>query len=246
MKEMNIGRTIVAKRKEKGRTQEALAHYIGVSKASVSKWETRQSYPDITFLPQLTAYFNISIDELIGYSPQMTKEDIKHTYHRLSLAFSKQPFDNVLSECETIIKKYYSCFPLLMQMVILLVNHCTLAKDKETQMKVLQDAIQLCDRIKAESEDVWLSKQANSMATVCHILLHQHEDTLELLEGTIKPVIIDEIVLSNAYMLSGNPVKARTVLQVSRYQSVNSLVGVGASYLLQHANDVDKFKEILR
>ena len=66
MKELNIGKTIVTKRREKGLTQEDLAAYIGVSKASVSKWETGQSYPDITLLPQLGAYFNISIDELMG------------------------------------------------------------------------------------------------------------------------------------------------------------------------------------
>lgn len=40
MKEINIARTIIDKRKEKGITQEDLAEYIGVSKASVSKWET--------------------------------------------------------------------------------------------------------------------------------------------------------------------------------------------------------------
>jgi transcriptional regulator with XRE-family HTH domain len=49
MKEINIAKTIITKRKEKGITQDELAAYIGVSKASVSKWETAQSYPDITF-----------------------------------------------------------------------------------------------------------------------------------------------------------------------------------------------------
>ena len=40
LNELNIAKTIVLKRKEKGITQEELAAYIGVSKASVSKWET--------------------------------------------------------------------------------------------------------------------------------------------------------------------------------------------------------------
>jgi Predicted transcriptional regulators len=83
MKEINIAKMLVTKRKEKGITQDEIAAYIGVSKASVSKWETGQSYPDITFLPQLAAYFNISIDELMGYAPQMIKEDIKKLYHRI-------------------------------------------------------------------------------------------------------------------------------------------------------------------
>lgn len=40
LNELNIAKTLVLKRKEKGITQEELAAYIGVSKASVSKWET--------------------------------------------------------------------------------------------------------------------------------------------------------------------------------------------------------------
>lgn len=40
MREINIAITITAKRKEKGITQDQLAEYIGVTKASVSKVET--------------------------------------------------------------------------------------------------------------------------------------------------------------------------------------------------------------
>lgn len=44
MKEIHIARALVRKRKEKGITQEELARYIGVTKASVSKWETGVSH----------------------------------------------------------------------------------------------------------------------------------------------------------------------------------------------------------
>lgn len=43
MNELNIAKTLLRKRKEKGITQDELANYIGVSKAAVSKWETGQS-----------------------------------------------------------------------------------------------------------------------------------------------------------------------------------------------------------
>jgi transcriptional regulator with XRE-family HTH domain len=36
VKEINIAKTIITKRKEKGITQDELAAYIGISKASVS------------------------------------------------------------------------------------------------------------------------------------------------------------------------------------------------------------------
>ena len=137
MKEINIAQTIVNKRKEKGITQEDLAEYIGVSKASVSKWETGQSYPDITLLPQLAAFFNISIDELMNYSPQMTGPDIKKLYHKLAKDFSEKPFEEVYEECMAIIKKYYSCFPLLLQMCALLLNHYMMAESKARQEEII-------------------------------------------------------------------------------------------------------------
>ena len=109
MKEMNLGRILIENRRKRGITQDELAAHIGVSKGAVSKWETGSSLPDISLLPQLASYFDISIDELIGYQPQMEKEDIQKLYIRLSKDFSVLPFDEVLAECLEIIKKYYSC-----------------------------------------------------------------------------------------------------------------------------------------
>ena len=66
MKEINLGRILIENRHKRGITQEELAEYIGVSKAAVSKWEIGMTYPDISLLPRLASYFNISIDELMG------------------------------------------------------------------------------------------------------------------------------------------------------------------------------------
>ena len=106
MNELNISTIIAQNRREKAMTQEQLASYMGVSKASVSKWETGQSYPDITFLPQLATLFNISIDQLMGYSPQMTKEEIRKLYQRFSKAFAEKPLEDVLEELKETEKKY--------------------------------------------------------------------------------------------------------------------------------------------
>lgn len=65
MKEINLGRILIENRHKRGITQEELAAYLGVSKAAVSKQETETTYPDITLLPQLAAYFLFHIGSLL-------------------------------------------------------------------------------------------------------------------------------------------------------------------------------------
>lgn len=56
-------------RKNKGIGQQDLAEVLGVSFQSVSKWETGTTMPDITLLPNIAEYFNVSVDELLGLKP---------------------------------------------------------------------------------------------------------------------------------------------------------------------------------
>lgn len=245
MKEINIAKMLTTKRKEKGITQDELATYIGVTKASVSKWETEQSYPDITFLPQLAAYFNISIDELIGYEPQMIKDDIKKLYHRLSSEFGNKSFNEVLKECRAIIKKYYSCFPLLLQMSILLTNHYMLATENKERVAILHEVIELCIRIKTESGDLELSKQANSIEAMCQMCVGHPGNVLDLLNGTERPTLNDVPILVQAYQMSGNVQKSNEVLQISIYSELIKIVGNASLYLLIQIHGSDKFEEIL-
>ena len=44
---LNIAENIMIFRKKKGVTQEEMASFLGVTKASVSKWENGLSMPDI-------------------------------------------------------------------------------------------------------------------------------------------------------------------------------------------------------
>ena len=64
-----IGQNIAGYRKEKGITQETLAEICSVTPQAVSKWESGQSYPDITLLPAIAALFGVTIDSLLTDNP---------------------------------------------------------------------------------------------------------------------------------------------------------------------------------
>ncbi len=227
MNHINLKDTLYAKRREKGITQEQLASYLGVTKASVSKWETGQSYPDIVLLPQLATYFDISIDALINYNPQMSAYDIRQLYIQLAKDFSEKPFDQVFMGIEKIVKQYFSCFPLLQQMGILLLNHFQHAEE-EKQKEILNYAITLFARIKSQSRDLSLCKQSNCLQALCNLALENPVEAIQLL-GDVDVVLLDEPgILANAYVMQGNVEKAMEILQISTYQhlliTVNTLI----------------------
>lgn len=62
---ITLGSRISEYRKRIGITQDQLAEHMNVSPQAVSKWENDLSCPDISSLPQLAEYFNVTIDELL-------------------------------------------------------------------------------------------------------------------------------------------------------------------------------------
>ena len=67
---MTLGERLVRLRNQAGMSQDALAEKLGVSRQSVSKWETDASVPDLDKLVKLSEIFDRSLDELVkGEAP---------------------------------------------------------------------------------------------------------------------------------------------------------------------------------
>lgn len=67
---MDIGNQIRSLRLRRGVTQEAVAQRLNVTAQAVSKWERGAAVPDISLLPELSAYFGVTIDELFSLSDE--------------------------------------------------------------------------------------------------------------------------------------------------------------------------------
>lgn len=63
-----IGENIKRFRRNRNLTQEEVASHLGISFQAISKWERGEGYPDITMLPALAHYFQMTVDDLIGVS----------------------------------------------------------------------------------------------------------------------------------------------------------------------------------
>ena len=75
---MEIGNQIKQLRQRRGITQEALAQHLGVTAQAVSKWERGVATPDIGMLPDISAYFGVTIDELFALSDDTRMERIRN------------------------------------------------------------------------------------------------------------------------------------------------------------------------
>ena len=62
---MTLGETICRLRKERGMSQGDLADRLGVSRQSVSKWETDGSVPDLDKLVAMSRLFGVTLDQLV-------------------------------------------------------------------------------------------------------------------------------------------------------------------------------------
>lgn len=89
---MTIGDKIAKLRKENNYTQEQLADLLGVSRQSVSKWESNVAYPETAKLIELGKLFDCSMDYLLkdevtdkqGAQPEPKQEPFAdHLYRRV-------------------------------------------------------------------------------------------------------------------------------------------------------------------
>ena len=62
---MDFGGKLQELRKSRGMTQEELAEALFVSRTAISKWESGRGYPNIDSLKEISAFFGVTIDELL-------------------------------------------------------------------------------------------------------------------------------------------------------------------------------------
>ena len=216
---ISVGANIYRLRKEARLTQDDLASYLGVTKASVSKWETGQSYPDIELLPRIATYFDTTVDKLMGYEPQMSRSGIKRECARLRTAFANEPFAQAHAQCQELVRDYYSCYPLLAQIAMMYLNHMDLAEEPERK-KLAEEAVGLCHRIRRNSESSADVKLAEVIEASFLLATGNPQAAIEALGEMPDFDMGSDLLLANAYSATGQVDEADKALQGSLVQSL--------------------------
>ena len=221
---LKVGENILHKRKERGITQEELAEFMMVTKASVSKWETGQSYPDILLLPKLATFFNISVDELIGYDPDLSSAQIQKFYIDLENRVTDTDMDSIVEDIKIKIKQYYSCFELLYYMALFILNHCGLATDTTKKEEYLEYANHILKRVREDSKDPILKEQSLSLRAACLISLGKSEEALNILPSSDMLSISKDCLVASAYLKTKKDNEVDQKLQVMIYKNIIDLI----------------------
>ena len=74
---MTIGATIKKLRQEQDVTQEQLAEALGITSRAVSQWERDRTAPDISQLPALANFFDVTTDYLLGVDVRCKEEAVR-------------------------------------------------------------------------------------------------------------------------------------------------------------------------
>jgi len=176
--ELKIGDNIKRLRKNKGMTQEQLAELLNISCAAVSKWESSDTYPDITIIMPLARVFDVSIDELMGYNSAKVEAEIE----KMIIDYRQLQAEGKYQEATELIKLARKEYPndyRVMSLYIWDLAGGSADNSQETLNVYHDEFLQICDCILGGCTDESLRLETITMKAK---LLHAAGDTEAALE----------------------------------------------------------------
>ena len=96
--ELTLSQNICKLRKEHHLTQEQLAEALGVTFASVSKWERGVATPELQLIAKMADFFGVSLDALVGFTLQ--SGSIQETEEELHILQKQKKYREGLEKAE--------------------------------------------------------------------------------------------------------------------------------------------------
>jgi transcriptional regulator with XRE-family HTH domain len=208
-------------RKERGATQEDLAHSVGVSVPAVSKWESSQAYPDISLLPSIARYFNTTIDRLLDYELDISEDEIMALMKSLGQVFEEDGVEAGVALCEQSLYRYPNNLLLKLRTGGLYFTYLSRAVNEEEAGDLAWKAIRLLE-MASESDNNDIAYSAFYFLSALYLFVGQTVKSEEVLSRIPKNPINPEDMLVPLYV------------QQSRYDEALKLLQTNMLRRLQH------------
>lgn len=102
---IRLGEKIRTLRKARNLSQEVVAQYLGVSFQAVSKWENGDTMPDVTMIPAIASFFEVSTDELFDFNRLDTEQKVHKTCWSIAEYRNEEP-ERAERELRELLKQY--------------------------------------------------------------------------------------------------------------------------------------------
>lgn len=200
--QIRIGENLRKLRIKNELTQEKLAEVFGVSPQAISRWENNSTYPDVTMLPSIANYYNVSIDELMGMDEIRNVEKINSTFSIIHEYESKGMIDEAIQTLREVIKVYPSNCGFLSELALAL----TLKSNTDTEYELVNEAIALSERVLLNSTSEKL--RSTTKANLCFLYLKANEDEKAIKLAKTLPhvwecreILLPEMLSSDDYVI---------------------------------------------
>lgn len=138
-----LGETIRNLRISNGITQEKFDYEMGVSAQAVSRWENGVTYPDITMLPTIADYFDVTLDALMGRCKELEWKERNEFFQRVYHLQENGQLTQIAEAYELMLHKYPNDVYLLHGKAWFLYSQFKKSEDPA----LAKEIISLCSRI---------------------------------------------------------------------------------------------------
>ena len=218
---LKLGENLKKFRLQRELTQEQLADVLGVSAQAVSRWENGTTYPDITLLPTIASYFEITLDELMGMENWRSEEQLKELLRQLEENGSKGLiYENIL-----LLRDAVKTYPTNYELQFRLVNQLAFCEYKdgrglseEEKISFNREAAEIGNRILSHCTDGAIINQTTQQLSYIYSSLGEKEKAIEYAKKLPNIGCTDTVVLGDLY--EGEQQKTHLKRAIQWYTSI--------------------------
>lgn len=218
---LKLGENLKKFRLQRELTQEQLADVLGVSAQAVSRWENGTTYPDITLLPTIASYFEITLDELMGMENWRSEEQLKELLRQLEENGSKGLiYENIL-----LLRDAVKTYPTNYELQFRLVNQLAFCEYKdgrglseEEKISFNREAAEIGNRILSHCTDGAIINQTTQQLSYIYSSLGEKEKAIEYAKKLPNIGCTDTVVLGDLY--EGEQQKTHLKRAINWYTSI--------------------------